>query len=73
MNDLKYIRRRDTWVAQLVKGLTLDFGSGHDLMVHVIEPLAGLCVDSNTDLAWDSLSPSLSAPPLLVHAHTLSL
>ena len=27
-----------TWVAQLVKCPTLDFGSGHDLMVCEIEP-----------------------------------
>ena len=26
-------RMRDTWVAQLVKCLTLDFNSGHDLRV----------------------------------------
>ena len=27
-----------TWVAQLVKHPTLDFGSLHDLVVHGIEP-----------------------------------
>ena len=27
-----------TWVDQSVKCPTLDFGSGHDLMVHEIEP-----------------------------------
>ena len=26
------------WVAQLVKHLTLDFGSGHDLAVHEFKP-----------------------------------
>ena len=56
------------WVAQSVKHLTLDFSSGHDLMVHEIEPHCGLCADS-VEPAWDSLSPSLSAPPM----HTLSL
>ena len=54
-------------MAQSVKYPTLDLGSGHDLMVHEIEPRVGLCTDS----AWDSLSPSLSGTPLL--AHTLSL
>ena len=28
------------WVAQLVQRLTLDFGSGHDLMVCEIKPQA---------------------------------
>ena len=46
------------WVAQPVKRLTLDFGSGHDLMVHGIELQAGLCADS-TRPAWDSLPLSL--------------
>ena len=31
----------DAWVAQLVRHLTLDFDSDHDLMVREIE----LCVD----------------------------
>ena len=43
-------------MAQSVKCLTLDFGTGHDL-----EPCVVLCTDS-TEPAWDSLSPSLSAP-----------
>ena len=30
-------------VAQLVKWLTLDFGSGHDLTVGGLEPQIGLC------------------------------
>ena len=34
------------WVAQLVKWTTLDFGSGHDLTVHGIEPYVGLCTVS---------------------------
>ena len=48
-----------TWVVQLVKRLTLDLGSGHDLMVCESEPRVRLhasCAES----AWDSLSPSLS-------------
>ena len=51
---------RDTWVAQLAKCMTLDFGSGHDRMVHGIKLCFGLCADS-TEPAWNSLS----APPLL--------
>ena len=34
-----------TWVAQLVKGLTLDFGSGHDLRVMSLSPASGSKVD----------------------------
>ena len=49
-----------TWVAQSVKRLTLDFGSGHGLKVHGIEPRIGLCAD-NAEPARDSLFPSLSA------------
>ena len=51
-------------VAQSVKRLTLGFGSGHDLTVHEFELHIRLHADS-TEPAWDSLSPSLSAPPLL--------
>ena len=51
-------------MAQSVKGPTLDFGSGRDLTVYEFEPCTGLCTDS-VEPAWDSLSSSLSAPPLL--------
>ena len=51
-------------MVQLAKHLTLDFGSDHDLTVRGFEPLVGLCMDS-VETAWDSPSPSLSAPPLL--------
>ena len=50
------------WVAQLVKHPTLDFGLGHDFMVHEFEPCIGLCADS-VEPAWDSFSLSLSLPP----------
>ena len=50
-------------MAQSVQLPTLDFGSGHDLTVHEMEPQAGLHAD-NKESAWDSLSLS-SAPPLL--------
>ena len=33
-------------MAQLVKHLTLNFGSGHDLTVCEMEPRIGLCADS---------------------------
>ena len=51
-------------MAQLVKHLALDFGSGHDLTVCEIEPCVRLCIDS-VEPALDSLSPFPSAPPLL--------
>ena len=54
-------------MAQSVEHPTLDFGSGHDLTVHGIEPHIKLCTGS-MEPTWDSLSPSLFAPPL-----TLSL
>ena len=62
--------RQGAWVAQLVKWPAFDFGSGYNLAVHEIEPRAGLCADS-VEPAWDSLS--LSAPPLLMLALSLSL
>ena len=62
---------RGAWMAQLVKHLTLDFGSGHDLIiVSEIEPC--VCTVSK-EPAWDSLSPSPAHPHVHVHAHALSL
>ena len=55
------IKTRGTWVAQSVKHPTLDIGSGRDLTVVSVEP------------AWDSLSPSVSAPSLLACMLNLSL
>ena len=46
-------------MAQLLKHLTLDFCSGHDLTVPGIEPRLGLCADC-AEPAWDSLSLSVS-------------
>ena len=46
------------WVAQLVKRLTLCFGSGHDLVVPETEPHIGLCANG-VEPAWDSLFPSI--------------
>ena len=56
-------------MAQLVKRLTLDFGSDHDLAVCEIEPGVGLCADT-VEPAWDSLS--LSLYPFPTHALSLS-
>ena len=58
-------------MCQLVKHLTVDFGSGCNLMVHGLEPHVTLCSDS-MEIAWDSLSPSLSAPSLLALSVSLS-
>ena len=51
--------KQGTWVAQSVRHITLDFGSGHDLMVRQFKPLMGLFTAEAT---WDSLSPSLTLP-----------
>ena len=51
-------------MAQLIKNPTLDFNSGHDLTVNKFQPHIDLCADS-TKPAWDSVSLSLSALPLL--------
>ena len=58
-------------MAQSVKPLTLDFGSGHDLTVGEFEARLGLCADS-AEPAWDSLSPPLSAPPQLARSQTIN-
>ena len=59
---------KGAWVAQSVKHPSLDLSSGHDLMVREFEPRIRLCADS-AEPAWDSLTPSLSAPS----PHALSL
>ena len=59
------------WVAQSFKRLILDFGSGHDLIVGKFEPHVRLWAD-RTEPAWDSVSLSLSAPPLLALYFSLS-
>ena len=48
MNIAKNEDLRGSWVVQSVKHPTLDFGSGHNLMVHEFEfePHVGLCTDS---------------------------
>ena len=46
----------------LIKHLTFDLGSGHDLVVCEFELRMGLCADS-VGPAWDSLYPSLCPFP----------
>ena len=56
-------------MAQSVKHPTLDFGSGHDVMVCEFESYVRHCADS-LESAWDSLSAS---PVLMVTvAHSFS-
>ena len=47
-----------------MKRLTLDVGSGHDLIVCEFKPHTGFHVDS-VEPAGDSLSPSLPLPHVL--------
>ena len=51
-----------TWVAQLVKGPTLDFGSGHDLMFVSLSPVLGSVLTVWSLLGILSLSLSLFLP-----------
>ena len=60
------------WVVQSVKPLTLDFGSSYDLTAYRFKPHVSLCADS-VEPVWDSLSPSLSACPLLTLAVSLKM
>ena len=69
---VRMIRNRGAWVAQPVKCLILDFGSGHDLTVCGFEPHVGLCADS-VEPAWDSLSVSLPFPCSRSRKSSLSL
>ena len=48
----------------MVEGPTHSFSSGHDLTVCGFEPHVGLQA-TGAEPAWDSLSPSLTVPPLL--------
>ena len=65
-NVVQQNKIRGTWVAQLVKRPTPDFGSGHNLTVCEFKHHVELCTDS-TEPVWNSLPPSLFAPPLLTH------
>ena len=54
-------------MAQLVKGATVDIGSGCDLAVMRSSPVLGSVL--SVEPAWDSLSPSLYSSPTCVCAH----
>ena len=55
-------------MAQSVKRLTLDFGSGHDLMVGEIELHMELCTDGvGAYLGFLSLCPSSSSLSLKIN------
>ena len=69
---LKNKTKQDAWVAQSAKQPTLDFGSGHKLMVLETEPHIGLCAVLTAQNLLEILSPFLSAPPLLTCALSLS-
>ena len=58
-------------MVQLVKHPTLDFGSGHDLMVLRLSPVSGSTL--GVELGEDFLSHSLSASPLLMLSLSLFL
>ena len=58
----------DIWEAQLVKHLTLDFGSGHDLMVCGMELHVQLWAERGACLRFFLF---LCSSPM--HTHTLSL
>ena len=60
-----------TWVAQLVKYLTLDFGSGHDLGFVRLSPTSGSMLSGKSASLPLSSSPSYPLPP--PHTPSLSL
>ena len=72
MDELKRHYARGAWVPQLVKHLTLDFSSGHDLMAHEFKPHIRLCTDS-VESPWDFLSHFLSSHSQLTCSLALSL
>ena len=55
---------RSTWMTEMVERPTLDFGSGHDLMVHGINPCLDSSLTVQTLLEILSLPLSLPPPPL---------
>ena len=65
---LKEITLWGAWVVRSVKGPTVGFGSGHELMVPGFEPHVGLRAEG-VEPAWDSLSIFLCPSP----AHSLFL
>ena len=69
---LNFLLIRGSRVVQLVECPTLGFGSGRDLMVCEIKSCIRLFMESMVP-AWDSLSPSHSAPLPLAHALSLKI
>ena len=61
---------KGVWVAQWVKHLTLDFGSGSNLTVHEIETQARHYAE-NVEPAWNSPSPFV--PFLVSHMYACTL
>ena len=59
------ITSRGTWVAQSVKHPTLDFGSGQDLKVPMIEPCIGPCAGRGSEAQSSIFHPRTLA---LLHA-----
>ena len=70
-NKFLPMRFRGTWAAQLVEYPALDIGSGRDFAFVRSNPVSGSVLGKEP--AWDSLSPSLIAPPPLIHVHTCVL
>ena len=62
-----------TWVAQSVKCLTLDFGSGHDLTVGEFGPVMGCVLTVRSLLGILCVSFSVSALPFLSLSPSLPL
>ena len=64
---------RATWVAQLVKRLTLDFGSGHDLTIMRSSPTLGSVLTVRSLLGILFLHLSLLLHSSYVHALSLKI
>ena len=61
------------WVAQSVKHGTLDFHSGHDLMVREIKLHTGAPCLQRDHLGFSLSSLSAPSPLVCTHAHSLLL
>ena len=70
MNSSHYVERKQiskgAWVAWSVKGLTLGFGSGHNLGVPRRSPMSGSSLSVESACPSSSASPSTLPPPLLL-------
>ena len=61
--------QRGAWVAQSVKRPTLNFGSGHDLMVQDPRPTSGSMLTARNLLGIPSLPLCLPLTPLKINKH----